>query len=126
MTYQYEPVVLAAAHQALADLIDGGGDVGRIKIYDSGGVLLATFVLQNPCGTVDTDTGQLTLAPAAPELNAPAGGVAHHAELENGDGDRLLTVSVQAGTGPVPGVLVVSVANIVAGGTVELVSATFG
>ncbi len=125
MSYQYEPVTLVSAHQALANLIDGGG-AGRIKIYDSAGMLLATFVLGTPCGTVDPATGRLTLAPAAPELNAPAAGVAHHAELLSGDGTKLLTMSVQAGTGPVPGALVVSVVNIVAGGTVELVSATFG
>ncbi len=126
MTYQYQPVALVAAHQALATLLDGGASAARIRVFDADETHLATFMLQKPCGTVDPASGQLALLPAGPELNAPAAGVAHHAQLEAGDGEAVAVVSVQEGTAPVPGALVLSVLNIVAGGTVELVSATIG
>ena len=126
MSYEYSPVVLSAAHQALVDLVDGGSGPGKVKVKAAGGVELAVFELDMPCGTVDPNSGRLTFAVAAQELDAPAAGQAAYAVLEDGDEQMLLTVDVVQGTGPVPGKMVLSVVDIVAGGSVELVSFTVG
>lgn len=126
MSYEYSPVVLEAAHQTLADLVDGGSGPGKVKVKSAFGDDLAVFELDMPCGTVDPVTGRLTFAVAAQELDAPAAGQATYAVLEDGDEQMLLTVEVVKGTGPVPGKMVLSVIDIVAGGSVELVSFTVG
>jgi hypothetical protein len=107
--------------------IDTGVARPAFKIYDSGNVLLATLALADPAGSVNGTTGLITLTPGTPETNAPASGVASYATLSDGDGVILENnVPVEQGTAPVAGKVVISTLNIIAGGTVELISATIG
>ena len=107
--------------------IDTGASRPAFKIYDSGNVLLATLALADPAGSVNGTTGLITLTPGTPETNAPASGVASYATLSDGDGVILEdNVPVEQGTAPVAGKVIISTLNIIAGGTVELISATIG
>jgi hypothetical protein len=107
--------------------IDTGVARPAFRIYDSGNVLLATLALADPAGSVNGTTGLITLTPGTPETNAPASGVASYATLSDGDGVILENnVPVEQGTAPVAGKVVISTLNIIAGGTVELISATIG
>jgi hypothetical protein len=107
--------------------IDTGAARPAFRIYDSDDVLLATLALADPAGSVNGTTGLITLTPGTPETNAPAGGVASYATLSDGDGVILEdNVPVEQGTAPVAGKVIISTLNIIAGGTVELISATIG
>lgn len=123
--YQWLPAALIPAQTALRDRIDLGGLPGRFKVYDADDTLLATLALSLPSGSINA-AGVLALTPGAPEANAPAGGVAAYAALEAGDSTPLLLLPVVEGTAPEPGFLVISTANIIAGGTVSMVSAQVG
>jgi len=123
--YQWLPAALIPAQTSLRDRIDQGGLPGAIKVYDVDDTLLATLALSHPCGSLDA-AGALTLTPGAPESSAPAGGAAAYAVMEAGDSTPLLLLPVVEGATPLPGYLVISSANIVAGGTVSMVSAQVG
>lgn len=123
--YEWLPAALIPAQTALRDRIDLGGLSGRFKVYSEGDALLATLPLSVPAGTINA-AGVLTLTPGAPEANAPAGGVAAYATLEAGDSTPLLLLPVIQGTAPEPGFLVISTANIIAGGSVSMLSAQVG
>ncbi|MDR0717511.1 MAG: hypothetical protein LBF50_08855 [Azoarcus sp.] len=124
-TYQWLSAALIPAQTALRDRIDLGGLAGAFSIYDSSDTLLATLALATPSGTIDSN-GKLTLSPGAPESNAPASGVAHHAVLRAGDGTALLNIDVIEGTAAQAGYIVISTANIIAGGSVSLIAASVG
>jgi hypothetical protein len=119
--------LLLPVRNAMLATIDTGVARPAFKIYDSGNVLLATLALADPAGSVNGTTGLITLTPGTPETNAPAGGEASYATLSDGDGVILENnVPVEQGTAPVAGKVIISTLNIIAGGTVELISATIG
>jgi hypothetical protein len=119
--------LLLPVRNAMLATIDTGVARPAFKIYDSGNVLLATLALADPAGSVNGTTGLITLTPGTPETNAPAGGVASYATLSDGDGVVLEDgVPVEQGNAPVAGKVIISTLNIIAGGTVELISATIG
>ena len=122
----YSAAVLVAAHTAFRDLIDAGTTGGSIKIRDAADVLLATIPLTDPCGTIDNGTGQLTLTPDGRDESADATGTAAYAEFCDSDGVVYLSLPTQAGSAPVLGKLVINTLSIVAGGPVEVLSATVG
>jgi hypothetical protein len=119
--------LLLPVRNAMLATIDTGAARPAFKIYDSGDVLLATLALADPAGSVNGTTGLITLTPGTPETNAPASGAASYATLSDGDGVILENnVPVEQGTAPVAGKVIISTMNIIAGGTVELISATIG
>lgn len=122
----YSVPALIAAHTSFRDLIDVGIGAGSIKIRDANDVLLAQIPLTSPCGTVDGATGQLTLTPAGGGEAADASGVAAYGEFCDADDAVHLSLPAQAGSGAVAGKLVINSLSIVAGGPVEVVSATIG
>lgn len=126
LVYTYSVAALVAAHTAFRDLIDAGTGAGFIRIRDASDVLLATIPLTDPCGTVDGTTGQLTLTPAGRDESADATGTAAYAEYCDSDGVVHLSLPAQAGTVPVAGKLVMNTLSVVAGGPVEVLSATVG
>ena len=122
----YSVPALVAAHTSFRDLIDTGIGAGSIKIRDADDALLATIPLTLPCGTVDGATGRLTLTPDGGDEAADANGIAAYGEFCDADGVVHLSLPAQAGSGAVAGKLVISSLSIVAGGPVDVLSATVG
>ncbi len=121
----YSAAAKVAAHTSFRDLLDSGSGAGSAKVRDASDVLLVTIPLNDPSGTVNGTTGQLTLDfPAA--ANAAASGTAAYAELCDSDGDVHLAIPCQAGTSAVSGKFVLNTLGIVSGAPVEVVSATIG
>lgn len=124
--YTYSAAALVAAHTAFRDLIDSGTGAGAIKIRDAADVLLAEIALNDPCGSVNGTTGQLTLSIAGPDASANASGTAAYGEICDSTGAVHLALPVQQGSSAVSGKLVLNTLSIVAGGPVEVLSATVG
>jgi hypothetical protein len=122
----YSAAALVAAHTAFKDLIDAGTAGGSIKIRDAADVLLATIPLTDPCGTVNGTTGQLTITMAGRDESADANGTAAYGEFCSSNGVVHLSLPAQAGSAAVSGKIVINSLSIVAGGPVEVLSATVG
>lgn len=122
----YSAAAKIAAHTAFRNLLDAGASHGSIKIRDAADVLLAEVPLTDPCGTVDGATGQLTITPAERDEEANASGTAAYADFCDSDGVVHLSLPAQAGSSAVVGKLVINTLSIVAGGPVEVLSATVG
>lgn len=123
----YSVAALVAAHTAFRDLLDSHATLpGLIRVRDASDVLLGTVTLTDPCGSVNGETGQLTLSIAARDESADANGTAAYGELCDGSGAVHLALPCQAGTAPVSGKLVLNTLTIVAGGPIEISSATIG
>lgn len=116
---------LIAAHTSFRDLIDAGSGPGKIRIRNSSDLLLAEAILADPCGAVSGTTGQLTFSIATQE-DAATAGVAAYGEFCDSAGFVHLSLPCQAGTAPALGKLVLNSLTLVAGGPVEIVSATLG
>jgi len=121
----YSVAALVAAHTSFRDLIDSGSAAGKIRIRDAADALLAETVLADPCGTVNGTTGQLTFSVATQE-DAATAGTAAYGEFVDSDGDVHLALPCEAGTAAVSGKLVLNSLTLVAGGPVNIVSATIG
>ena len=122
----YSAAALVAAHTAFKDLIDAGAGAGSIKIRDAADVLLAQIPLTDPCGTVNGTTGQLTITPSGRDESADATGTAAYGEFCDSAGLVHLSLPAQAGSAAVSGKIVINSLPIVAGGPVEVLSATVG
>jgi len=123
----YSVAALVAAHTSFLNLIDADPTLaGMIRIRDAADVLLAQIPLTDPAGTVNGATGQLTLTPAARDESADASSTAAYGELCDGTGLVHLALPAQAGLVAVSGKLVLNTLTVVAGGPVEVVSATVG
>lgn len=121
----YSVAALVAAHTSFRDLIDSGSGPGKIRIRSAADALLAEVVLDDPCGTINGTTGQLTFAFDAQE-DAATAGTAAYGEFCDSDGDVHLALPCEAGTTAVSGKLVLNTLTLVGGGPVEIVSATIG
>lgn len=123
--YTYSAQALIDAQTSFRDLVDAGTGAGKIFIRDDSDVLLAEVPLSDPCGTVD-GAGQLTLSIAGPDTSADATGTATYGEIADSDNNVCLSLPVQVGTSAVSGYLVMNTASIVAGGPVDILTATIG
>lgn len=123
----YSNAAKKVAHEAFRDLIDSGASAGKLRIRSASDVLLADIPLADPCGTVNATTGQLTFTVTnAKDTSADATGTAAYGEFCDSTNAVHLSLPAQAGTVAVSGKLVLNTLSIVAGGTVELISATVG
>lgn len=122
----YSAAALVAAHTSFRDLIDSGASAGFVRIRSAADALLAQVPLSDPCGSVNGTTGQLTFSFSGRDESADATGTAAYAEFCDSDGDVHLALPAQAGTAAVSGKLVLNTLAIVAGGPVEILSATIG
>ena len=122
----YSAAALVAANTSFKDLIDAGAGAGFIKIRDVVDVLLAQIPLTDPCGTVNGTTGQLTITPSGRDESADATGTAAYGEFCDSNGLVHLSLPAQAGSAAVSGKIVINSLSIVAGGPVEVLSATVG
>lgn len=121
----YSAAALIAAHNALVTLIDTGAGNGTIKVRTSADALLATVNLDDPCGTVNGTTGQLTLTPDNVP-NASATGTAAYGEICDVAGAVVLALPAEAGSAAVSGKIVFNTLSFVSGTPVEILSATIG
>lgn len=126
LTYEYSVAALVAAHTSFRDLIDAGAGAGFIRIRDAADVLLAQVPLSDPCGSVSGTTGQLTFSIAGRDESADASGTAAYGEFCDSTGAVHLALPAEAGTVAVSGKLVLNSLSVVAGGPVEVLSATVG
>jgi hypothetical protein len=122
----YSAAALIAAHTSFRDLIDSGSAAGFVRIRSAADVLLAECPLDDPCGTVNGTNGQLTFAFDGRDESANATGTAAYAEFCDSDGDVHLALPAEAGVAAVSGKIVLNTLGIVAGGPVEIISATIG
>ncbi len=122
----YSAAALVAAHTAFLNLIDAGSGAGFIRLRSAADTLLAQVPLDDPAGTVNGTTGQLTFDIAGPDASAAATGDAAYAEFCDSDGVVHLALPAQSGTAPVPGALVMNTVSIVIGAPVYVLSATIG
>jgi hypothetical protein len=122
----YSAATLIAAHTAFRDLIDAGASAGSIKIRSALDALLAQVPLNDPCGSVNGTTGQLTFSIAGPDASADATGTAAYAEFCDSNGLVHLALPAQSGTTPVSGKIVLNTLSIVALAPVYVLSATIG
>ena len=117
--------MLVPVRTEMRDQIMDGADEPAIRIFDNAGDLLATLKIAS--GEVDAETAVVTLVPGDPESNATKTGEADRADIINGSGVVLAeNLPVVQGGDAVAGKIVISTTAIVAGGSVELVSATIG
>lgn len=122
----YSVAALVGAHTYFRDLIDAGTGAGSIKIRDAADVLLAQIPLADPCGTVNGTTGQLTFAIAGRDESADASGDAAYGEFCDSDGVVHLALPAQQNASINTGFITLGTITIVAGGPVEVLSATAG
>lgn len=122
----YSAAALVAAHTSFRDLIDSGSGAGYVTIRSAADVLLAQVPLNDPSGSVNGTTGQITFSFSGRDESADATGTAAYAEFCNSSGTVYLSLPAQAGTVAVAGKIVLNTLSIVSGGPVEIVSATIG
>lgn len=115
----WNPSAKADAYTALLTTLTGGS----IKIYDSTDTLLGSVDLDDPVGAVDSETGALTLVPAA-DGAWTASGTAAYATLYDGAGtpNAMQSLACQAGTEAVAGKCVLTTLSTVSGKPFALVS----
>lgn len=125
-TETFAAAAKVAAQTSLRDLIDGGSGAGKLKIRDASDVLLWTGTLADPCGTVDSGTGQLTITLPTSTVNASATGTAAYGEITDSADTVLWQAPTQAGSAPVSGKVVINTLSLVIGSPATVVSITFG
>lgn len=123
--YAWSVEALVAAHTALKNLIDTGS-AGFIRLRDASDALLAQVPLTDPCGTVDTETGQFTITSSGPDTSADDDGTVAYGEICESDGTVHGVMPAVAGSSPASGRLVMNTLTVIAGLPVGIVSVTIG
>lgn len=124
-TYEYAAATIITAHTAVLDDIDAGLSNGEIRLYDESDTLLCTVDLDDPGGTVNGTTGQLTLSIPA-DGTAVADGTCSYGTITDSDGNVVVTLPASAGSSAVSGEIVINSLSILTGASVSVTSATIG
>ncbi len=114
------------AHNALLLLLAAGAGTKRLEVLSAADTVLVTFELDDPVGTVNGTTGQLTLSFVATTVNGTTTGAAAWARLVNGSDVTHLSMPCAEGTVAVSGFAVLNQLSIVGGQPVTLLGATIG
>ena len=120
MAITYTTAVKTARMTAVRDQIDAGAGAGKIKIRDSGNVVLATITLGDPSGTITNDVLTLSGFPRS-DTSADATGTAANAIITDSNDVTIisgLTVGLSASD------IILDSLSITTGQTVTLNSAT--
>lgn len=120
MALTYTTAVKTARMTAVRDQIDLGAGAGKLKIRDSGNVVLATFILNDPSGTVTNDVLTLSGFPKS-DTSADATGTAANAIITDSTD---LTVASGLTVGLSGADIILDSLSITLGQTVTLNSAT--
>lgn len=124
---EWSTALKIANNTATYNLLVGAGTSGcTIKIYDSSDTLLSTVPLDDPPGSVNGTTGELTLTPSGPDTSAAATGTAAYGEVHDAGATWITRMPCEAGSSPVAKRIVLSSLSIVATATVTLTSVTIG
>lgn len=91
MAVTYSTAAKTARMTASRDLIDAGSGAGKLKIRDSGNVVLATLTLADPCGTVSGDTLTFDFDPDITDASADATGTAANAIITDSDDTTVIS-----------------------------------
>lgn len=122
MAVTYTTAVKTARMQAVIDQIDASATAGTLEIgTTSMALVLATFTLADPCGTVSNGVLTLDFDPDISDTSADGSGTAVEARIKNGDGTSVIT-GLTVGTS---GTDIVLDNNVIAAGqTVTLTTGT--
>ena len=121
----FSVAALTASNTAYGDTIDGAATAGSVKIRDSGDVLLATIVLDDPSYTIAGGTGQATFTGPGGDTGTTTG-TAAYGEMCDGDDVVQLSLPAEQGTAAVSGKLVLNSLSIISGQEVQIISITVG
>jgi hypothetical protein len=121
MAVTYSTAAKTARMQAIIDQIDAGASPGKIKIRDSGNVVLATLTLADPCGTAASGVLTFDFSPAVQDTAADATGTAANAIVTD-SADTTVISGLTVGTSGTD--IVLDSTSITAGQTVSLTSGT--
>ena len=108
---------IAAGAAKIAE-IDAAATPGYIAIYDAADVELVRKTLSDPCGTVDSGTGVVTITPTGTQ-SAAVSGTAAYALIKDGDNIANSYMQCVQGTAPVAEKLVMTSLAIEAGETLN-------
>lgn len=124
-SFNYSAAVSIAVQTALLSEIDAGVSAAKMKLYTEADALLATITLDDPAGTVNGTTGQLTIT--APATVAATGtGTCTYGTLTDSADTVILTAPVTQGSSAISGDIVLSTTAVVTGADIELISFTIG
>lgn len=106
---------------AVVDLIDAGASPGKLKIRDSGNVVLATLTLADPCGTVAAGVLTFDFDPDITDSSADATGTAANAIITD-SADTTIISGLTVGTSGTD--IILDSTSITAGQSVTITSGT--
>lgn len=122
MAVTYSTACKTARMEAVVAQIDGSATAGTLEIGTTAmAVVVATFTLADPCGTVTNGVLTLDFDPDISDNSADNNGTAVEARIKNGDGTAIIT-GLTVGTSGTEIVLDNNV--ITAGQTVTLTTGT--
>lgn len=121
MAVTYTTAAKNARLQAVADLIDAGVSPGKLKIRDSGNVVLATLTLADPCGTVSGAVLTFDFDPDISDTSADASGTAANAIITD-SADTTVISGLTVGTSGTD--IVLDSTSITLGQTVTITAGT--
>ena len=119
---QWSPATKIAVHEAFVDFLDGPSGNASVTIHRNDDILLATFVLERPCGIVDPVTGQITFVSEQLEEDAPETGTAAYASIRDSSGNVHRSLGCIQGMIPVINKCVLNNLLIESGSRAELTS----
>lgn len=122
----YSAQALIDAHTALLALFDAGSGAAKLKMRDASDALLWERDLDDPAGTVNGTTGQLTLAWSGDDPAATTGGTPAYVEITDSDDNVHLSLPVAQGVAALSGYAVLNSLTVVAGVPVAVLLGTIG
>lgn len=121
MAVTYSTAAKTARMQAVIDQIDAGASPGKLKIRDSGNVVLATLTLTDPCGTAASGVLTFDFDPDISDTSADASGTAANAIITDSS-DTTVISGLTVGTSGTD--IVLDSVSITAGQTVTITAGT--
>lgn len=126
MAYEYSVAALTAAHEAFLDVLDAETGNATIAVRSDAHVLLGVITLNDPAGSVNPATGQLTLTMLSREESAAATGDIGYIQVRDAEDAVHLTIPAVYGRDPVPGYAVFNTLFVDEGKPIEIDSITIG
>lgn len=120
MAVTYSTAAKSARMTAVVNEIDGGAGAGKLKIRDSGNVVLATITLTDPCGTVSSGVLTFDFDPDI-STTASATGTANNAIITD-SADTTVISGLTVGTSGTD--VILDSVSITSGQTVTITTGT--
>lgn len=117
----WNPTAIYEANATLLTLLGAASGPAKITIHSNTDALLGTVALNDPAGTINVSTGELTLS-APGNGSVSAGGTASYASLRDGNDVVYRSLPCAQGSSPVSGYCVVSSLALVLSEPLQLVS----